>query len=235
VTVSVVVLTYQAVSTGRVGLLENTLASLQDADYLQVVDNGSTDGTRQLVESWGGVSHDGPLHTSGHGNNLQARIHFGAGRDLCVFSDDDMTWRPDWREKLEAWWSEAPDDLAMAGCHIEPAYHWNTILDRVEHGGVPGLIRHSTGGASWSMPYRMLDVFFRPAGIWQQNQGYGDVMACDRLRERGYRIGQIDLAEHAGQGMSTWGNATESRYGWDIQPVLDILEGRTECTRSPSV
>ena len=136
-----------------------------------------------------------------------------------------MLWRPSWRERLEAWWSEAPDDVAMTGCHIEPDFHWNTITDRIVWGGIPGLVRESTGGASWSIPRDRLDVFFAPAGIWQQNQGYGDVMACGRLHERGYRICQIDLAEHAGQGMSTWGNATEFKYGWDIGPVLSILQG----------
>lgn len=224
--VAAVVLTYRAVTTGRVELLEQTIASLKaEADWVQVVDNGSDDGSRELVESWGGISHDGPLHTSGHGNNLAARAAYGTDADLCVFSDDDMWWRPGWRPQLEAWWSEAPADLGMTGCHVEPAYRWNKILDRIVCGGIPGLIRESTGGASWSIPRRHLDVFFGPAGIWQQNQGYGDVMACTRLTGRGYRIAQVDLADHAGQGRSTWGNATEDRYGWDTAPVLELLRG----------
>lgn len=223
--VAAVVLTYQAQSTGRVGLLEQTLASLDEADYRQVVDNGSTDGSGELVESWGGLTHHRPLHTSGHGNNLAARVAYGTDADLLVFSDDDMFWRPGWRTRLEAWWSECPADVAMTGCHIEPVFHWNTIHDRIVCGGVPGLIRESTGGASWSIPRERLDVFFAPAGIWQQNQGYGDVMACNRVTERGYRICQIDLADHAGQGQSTWGNATESKYGWDTAPVFEKLEG----------
>lgn len=223
--VAAAVLTYRAIATDRVPLLEQTVASLREADFLQVVDNGSTDGTRELVEGWGGVSHDGPLHTSGHGNNLQARILAATDADLCVFSDDDMFWKPGWRDKLEAWWSEAPDDVAMTGCHIEPDFHWNQIDGRIVCGDVPGLVRKSTGGASWSLPSRHLTTFFGPAGIWQQHQGYGDVMACDRLTERGYRICQIDLAEHAGQGQSTWGNSTETKYGWDVRPVLAMLHG----------
>ena len=223
--VAAVVLTYRAVSANRVGLLAQTVESLREADYLQVVDNGSTDGTAELVASWGGISHDKPIHTSGHGNNFAARVAYGTDCDLVVFSDDDMRWKPGWRQRLEAWWSEAPDDVAMTGCHIEPAYHWNTILGRIVCGGVPGLVRESTGGASWSIPRDRLDVFFAPAGIWQQNQGYGDVMACNRVVERGYRICQIDLAEHVGQGQSTWGNATEHKYGWDVEPVLELLEG----------
>jgi len=225
VKVAAVVLTYRAVSTGRVGLLRSCVESLREADYLQVVDNGSTDGTRELVKEWGGVSHDAPIHTSGHGNNLAARVARGSGADLYVFSDDDMYWRPGWRERLEAWWSEAPADLAMTGCHIEPDFWWNKITDRVVCGGVPGLVRSSTGGASWSMPADRFDVFFGPCGIWQQNQGYGDVMACDRVYGRGYRIGQIDLATHKGQGMSTWGNATETKYGWNVDPVMALLGG----------
>lgn len=223
--VAAAVLTYQAISTRRLKLLTETVDSLDEADEVCVVDNGSADGSRHLVESWGGVSHDGPLHTSGHGNNLAARVAYGTDADLLVFSDDDMLWRPGWRSKLEAWWSDCPADVAMTGCHIEPNFHWNTIHDRIVCGGIPGLVRESTGGASWSMPRRHLDTFFAPAGIWQQHQGYGDVMACNRVVERGYRICQIDLATHAGQGQSTWGNATESKYGWDVAPVLQLLEG----------
>ncbi len=223
--VAAVVLTYRAVSTNRTPLLSACVASLREADYVQVVDNGSDDGTKELVQGWGGVSHGRALHTSGHGNNLSARVARGTDADLYVFSDDDMWWRPGWRTKLEAWWSEAPEDLAMTGCHIEPFFRWNKVTDRIISGGVPGLIRESTGGASWSIPADRFDTFFGPVGIWQQNQGYGDVMACSRVAERGYRIAQIDLAEHHGQGQSTWGNQTETKFGWDTGPVYALLGG----------
>lgn len=222
--VAAIVLTHQAASHGRLDLLRACVRSLAEADYLQVVDNGSTDGTVDLVESWGGYRHTGPLTTSGHGNNLAARVAYGTDADLCVFSDDDMFWRPGWRAKLEAWWSECPDDVAMTGCHLEPMFSWNRPEGVIECGGIKGLVRESTGGASWSMLRDRLDVFFGPSGIWQQHQGYGDVMACDRARDRGYRICQIDLAEHRGAGASTWGNRTEEKYGWDLGPVMDLLE-----------
>lgn len=227
--VAAAVLTYQAISNGRLGLLEQTVRSLAEADTVIIVDNGSTDGTREVVERQGGISHDGPLHTSGHGNNLQARVLLGTDADVCVLSDDDMLWKPGWRAKLEAWWTGAPDDVVLTGCHIEPAFHWNVIAGRVEYGGVPGLVRQSSGGASWSLRHRDLETFFGPAGIWQQHQGYGDVMACDRLIGRGFKVCQIDLAEHAGQGQSTWGNSTETKYGWDVEPVLALLHGGPSC------
>ncbi len=77
--VAAVVLTYQAISTGRLDLLKDTIISLKEADQVFVVDNGSTDGTEDLMNEWGGTSHRGSVHTSFYGTQLCARTGVGAG------------------------------------------------------------------------------------------------------------------------------------------------------------
>lgn len=214
------VLTYRAISTGRLDLLRDTLSGLKEAGQVFLLDNGSDDGSADLVASWGGVVNKGPLHTSGHGTNMAARILAATDADLCVLSDDDMAWPEGWADKLTAWWSDAPDDLWLTGCHLEPDFPWNEITGTAEYGGQRGLIRTSTGAASWSYRRSSTGQIFP---IPQQVQGWGDVPACDRIAELGGRIAQLDLAEHAGQGMSTWGNKSEQKYGWELEPVRERL------------
>jgi glycosyltransferase involved in cell wall biosynthesis len=224
VKIAAAVLTFQAVTHDRVDLLLDTLDSLDEADELLVVDNGSTDGSQDLVHDLGGYVNDAPLTTSGHGTNLQARLLAATDADICVLSDDDMHWRPGWSDRLRSWWADAPDDVALTGCHIEPLFPWNKVHGTITRGGIPALVRASTGAASWSYRARHYDDIFGPAGIPQQVQGHGDVPACDRIHDRGFRICQIDLADHRGHERSTWGNRTIERYGWDVQPAIDLLK-----------
>lgn len=183
------------------------------------VDNGSTDGTSELVAELGGFVSRDRLSTCGHGTNLCARVAIGTDATLCVLSDDDMGWRPGWADRLRTWWLHAPADVALTGCHLEPMFDWNTIDERVTYGGVPGLIRASTGAASWS---------FRPADwakigpVPEKIQGWGDVPTCQRLAAQGLRVAQIDLADHNGH-TSTWGNRTVEMHGWDVEPVRELL------------
>ena len=207
--VAVAILTHNATSTGRLALLRRCHASLLEADTVIVVDNGSTDGSGDWVEWLGGYAHRGSLHTSGHGTNLQARVLAGTDADICVHSDDDMIWQPGWRRKLERWWADAADDVALTGCHLEGEWPWNAITGKALFGGIPGLVRFSTGAASWSYRASMAGRIFP---IPQQVQGFGDVPACDRLGQDGFRVCQIDLATHEG-AVSTWGNLTSEKYG----------------------
>jgi hypothetical protein len=50
------------------------------------------------------------------------------------------------------------------------------------------------------------------------------VPTCQRITDAGYRVAQLNLAEHAGHGRSTWGNRTVEMHGWDIDPALACLE-----------
>lgn len=215
--VAACVLTYNPVRYERLDLLRSTLDSLKgEADEVFLVDNGSDDGFDWPVS----YRNTSGLTTSGMGTNVCARVLAGSEADICVLSDDDIVWRPGWRDTLEQWWTAAPDHVWLTGCHLEPEYPWNGKPQPVMFGGIRGLRRESTGAATWT--YRQSD-FHRIFPIPQQVQGWGDVPACDRIDELGGWVCQLDLADHCGQEASTWGNITATKYGDDIEPVRRLV------------
>lgn len=213
--VAAAVLTHNPVKHGRLEQLDATIESLREADAVYLIDNGSTDGFDRPVS----YRNASTLTTSGMGTNLQARIlqHDGAG--LCVHSDDDVDWHPGWRERLEAWWASCPRELVLTGCHLEDQYPWNGIIGTVTYGGETGLLRESTGAATWSYRADAVNAIFP---IPSSRQGWGDVPACRRIREHGGFIGQLDLAEEANLE-STWGNQTHDRFGRRLDNVRRLL------------
>jgi GT2 family glycosyltransferase len=222
VTIAAAVLTYNLFVHGRLDLFRQAVESLSEPGVVVIpVDNHSTDGTADVIREMGGYCSLDELTTCGHGTNLCARVAIGTGATLCVLSDDDMWWRPGWSDHLRAWWSEAPDDVLLTGCHLEPVFPWNLIHGRIVCGGIPGLIRASTGAASWSF---RADDWPRIGPVPERRQGWGDVPACGRVWASGARVAQVDLAEHAGHGRSSWGNRTIELHGWDIEPVRRALE-----------
>ena len=211
------ILTHNTATHRRNDLLAACHTSLAaEADAVSVIDNGSTDATPTLLADarYDVVRNAGRWTTSGAGTNAQAAWCEAQHADLCVLSDDDMYWRPGWADRLRAYWESADSDVALVGCHLEPLFAWNTIVGRGD--GV--LYRTSTGAASWT---------FR-AGTWRtigpvpsKRQGWSDVPACMSLRERGYTIAQLDLAEH--RGVSTWGNGSSTFHDDQIERVRSFL------------
>lgn len=226
--VAAAILTRNVHEHDRRDLFERTVDSLKSAGVeLYVIDNHSDDGTDELVRSavdWTPWCSRADNTTSGFGTWLCCRVLAGTGAHVCVVSDDDMEWDAGFTAPLTDWWTHAPKDLLVTGGHLEPEFHWNAIQERVQYGDTIGLIRASSGAASWTFRSNDYDTLSTIATKFPMTrQGVWDVPVCDGIRASGYRIGQLDLAEHIGQGRSSWGNGTESMYGWDVDPVRASL------------
>jgi glycosyltransferase involved in cell wall biosynthesis len=205
VNIAVGILTHNLFKFDRVELFKQTVRSLKDAGRpfrLYIVDNGSTDETGDYVRSFGGTILRDRVHSCGHGMNATISICAESGADLVVFSNDDIIWHPGAFAELEKFWSEAPDDVLIAAGLLEAEYPWNTPRERIEAGGVAALVRDTAPGGAWTLRAKDWSVI----GPVPEAPGWDDVPTCNRLRTKGYRVCQIDLADHVGEKHSTWGN-----------------------------
>lgn len=198
--VAVAILTWN-----RKDLFKRTLRSLKNTEYpyaLSIVDNGSTDGTERIVRSLGGYLNTTGNHTAGYGMNLAITRALMCKPDIVVFTADDYEYRSGWLETLVNFWKHAPDSVILVTCNLEPVYGWNTVRGMVEYGGVRALVRDSVPGSNWSFRARDWPLI----GPLQEKTGGEDLAVCARLRERGYSLCALDLAEHIGEKQSSWGN-----------------------------
>lgn len=219
VRVAIAVRTWNALQHGRREMLDRTLESLRGAGHpfeLILFDNGSTDGTAEMVAARGGTR--GPRtvgnNTSGQGMNRAIELALASGADLVVFSDDDIEWYPGFLASLVQFWSHAPHDLVLVSGFVEPRLKHNAIRGAIESGGVRALVRETAPGGAWSFP----SAHWRWIGPLQPGME-ADWEACLRLRAAGFRLAQMDLVAHLGEGHSTWGNVPEG------QPVSAELFG----------
>ena len=227
--VGVGVVTYNAISTMRLQLLERTLVSIEatfkGCDWF-LFDNGY-DGSWQTIQpqykEWCWTAHNaeyvganpGSVNmTPGCGRNnlfeLMRRQRYGRdsrrGYDLYVMSDDDMVWKPGALERLVAFWSDAPDDLMGLCGLLEDDYPWNTPRGLIVSGGERALWRDSAPGAAWTVSRATADEVFPVA----EQFGY-DHRRSEELKLLQLKVAQMDLAEHIGWEASTHGNTSQRR------------------------
>jgi len=122
-----------------------------------------------------------------------------------VFSDDDMVWKPGAEDKFKEIWTCAPDDVKVVSGLLEKVWHWNTARETVQCGNVPILVRDSCPGAGWSFRMNDWDMISK---LLPDTFGY-DHKTCVALLKKGFRVAQVDLAEHIGWGCSTHGNEAD--------------------------
>lgn len=206
----VAVRTWNAIQHKRLDLLDRTLASLVGSDVV-LVDNGSTDGTAEKVLSMASqvieccVFKDlsSGLRLAGRGQNLAIAVALAHRPDLVVFSDDDVEWKPGWREKLISYWHKVPDDVGIISGLYEPLWSWNAV----EGLFAEGAFRASVPGASWSFP----TAYWKYIGPVPEGMDH-DLSTCRRLRKLDIRMAALDLCTHTGRGRSTHGNRPQGDW-----------------------
>lgn len=201
-------LTFNAVTHGRLDFAKETVGSLaSEADEVIVWDNGSTDGTEDWVAEIGGHVYDSPdgVTTCGRGMNMLGSACSARG-DLVVLTSDDTVWRPGWRAVLEAFWTDAHPKVALLCGLLEPDYPWSTPVGAYTSGGVTGLLRPSVPGSGWT--FRSAD--WPDIGPVPETYGRDDVPTCQRLVTEGRLLVAVDIADHVGEGASTWGNQSHT-------------------------
>lgn len=201
-----VVLTHNAVTHNRLEMLSETLRSLSEADEVLLVDNGSSDDSAAFVEGLGGFSYkpaDG-VSTCGRGMNICITAAAKRG-DLVVFSNDDIHWREGWRDRLQRFWSGAPENVAIVAGLLEEDYFWNTPRGLLVVEGEKGLVRDTVPGGAWTL--RSAD--WPSIGPVPEKRGWDDVPTCRRMGEQKRVCVALDLAVHAGADSSTWGNGSK--------------------------
>lgn len=198
----------------RVGLLRDVLESLREADRVFLVDNGSDDGSADLIRRMGGYINEGRVTTCGAGMNLTGRILAEHGdADLFVLSNDDVVWHDGWAARLRDVWKQIPDDVVIVSGLLQAEYPWNTAR------GVEGpvLIRDTVCGGAWTLRSVDYDRVFPVSTV----RGWDDVPKCRELAADGLRVGAVDVADHAGEGSSTWGNQS---HLWEQASIKAVRE-----------
>lgn len=208
--ISIALLTYN-----RQSLFLRTLNSIYDAGHsysLSIYDNGSKDGTGDIVKGIGGEVNTSDNHTTGHGMNAVVIMAMQSNPDVIVFTADDFEYRKGWLSRLVDFWQNAPADIMMASCYLEPDWDWNKISE-IGEAGQRYAIRDSIPGSNWTFRARDIDKIF-PV---REATGGEDLEICRRLRGDGYKLAALDLVKHTGEQESAWGNES-----WRYAKPLDV-------------
>ena len=195
----------------RCGLLADALASIRTQSFpadeyeIIVVDNGSTDSTRRLVEP---LTHDDGtpirylyeprpgLHWARHAGTRVAQ------GDLLVFTDDDATAHPDWLNELVRAYTELDADCAGGKILIRwdrepPAWviPYEGVLGRLDHGPEMRLLERGKfiNGGNFSIKRaRLYEIGgFNPDQVGEYLVGDGETGLCRKIHHAGWRMGWV--------------------------------------------
>lgn len=196
---AVAVLTYN-----RKDMLVKTLTSLysDEAAEIFVFDNGSLDGSAELVKSIDGKVNTGANHTTGHGMNRVIDMALEVNPDIILFSADDFVYCEGYAAKILEFWKHAPEDIKLASCYLEPVWPWNEVLETGDAGSAHYAIRTTIPGSNWMFRVKDKDLILPIS----EKTGGEDIEICHRLTSQGYRLAALDLVDHIGERDSAWGN-----------------------------
>lgn len=203
------VLTFDQFRTNRAQDFQGVIAAIRAAGVEPwVCTNGSSDGTDKVVAALpkGLVFTEPKAMWFGMTAAILAAIDEGA--EVVAFFADDVRPVDGWLPKLQAFWRDAPDDVAIAGMFLEDSWPWNEPTGTIDAGGVHGVIRDSVPSASWTFRARDWPVIRHESGTIHPQSPGEDLETCKRLTAQGYRLVQLDLAEHTAIERSAWGNAS---------------------------
>jgi glycosyltransferase involved in cell wall biosynthesis len=143
----------------RADSLRSTLAAFERQTLperhfeLIVVDNGSSDGTAELYESFGRRNRNFRyLHEDRMGLSIARNLGLREAKaEFVAYTDDDAEPEPTWLERLVAAFDVLPEDTGIAGGEVIPV--WET--PRPEWLG-DALLRPLSAGLKWSPKARFL-------------------------------------------------------------------------------
>jgi len=199
----------KCLSTIRESLADNvTLVALSSDDYTQ----------HQAVDHYRDKEADTLILEDGLGCRDHARLNcrmvdmLGSkynpkADDIILLSADDYEYLSGWRSRLSAFLHDAPVDIALVSCELEPLFPWNAPKEVIEHGGVRALVRETVPGANWAFRWRSWNaVRTMMLTAHDADSLRYDMNTCGLLYGDGYRIAALNLADHVGKLDSTNGN-----------------------------
>ena len=221
--VACAVLTFNVYTLDRLDGLHTTLRTISEPGWpVFLVDNGSTDQTEDLVRRLGGWRNPGPNRTIGEGMNCAIGAALSVKPDVVVFSNDDMRWHAGWADQLQAFWAEAPEDIAICGGLLErKVWSWNTPIAAHQIGAVRVLERATIPAGAWTFrSSKWLDI----GPIPTQDNCWTDVPTCRKLTAAGMRLVCADWADHLAPDRSAWGNRSMEHgepldASWGFPPI----------------